>query len=381
MNILFVTSNFPPLNGGIANFDYNICKSLHQKGHKLVVLANSIKGSEKFDLAQGFEIIRLKGNLRPTSIEAISKLLYLVLKNNIDIVFFGHFGSTHWLGGVLSRIILKVPYVILVHGTEFNAYFSRFTFVDKWASGIVLKNAKGIIANSQVTRNLVHERGYPLEKIQILNPGVDVEVLKMVDKGVKMKEELKLNDNKILLTVARLVAKKNHENILKALAVVIKEVENVTYVILGEGEERTRLESLTRELGLEEYVKFLGQIKHEDIQLYYNICDIFVMPSKTIDIDYESFGIVYLEANACGKPVIAGKSGGVDDAVIDGVTGILVNPDDIDEISQAILCLLKDEKYAKELGENGRQRVEKEMNWNIAGNKIEMILNNVQTRA
>lgn len=146
------------------------------------------------------------------------------------------------------------------------------------------------------------------------------------------------------------------------------------YLIIGKGEEEERLIELTKDLGLEEYVKFVGYVETEDMPLYYNNCDVFVMPSKTIDIDYEGFGIVYLEANACGKPVIGGKSGGVGDAVIDGVTGLLVDPDNIEEISQAIIRLLIDQAYARKLGESGRRRIEEELNWKTVGEKVESIL-------
>lgn len=145
-------------------------------------------------------------------------------------------------------------------------------------------------------------------------------------------------------------------------------------MIIGKGEEEERLLKLTKDLGLEKYVKFIGYIEPKDRSLYYNICDVFVMPSKTADIDYESFGIVYAETNTCGKPVIGGKSGGIEDAVIDGVTGILVDPENIEEIKGAIIRLLTDQEYAKKLGENGRTRVEEELNWASVGKKIERIL-------
>lgn len=379
MNILFVSSNFPPEEGGIAIFNCNICKQLSGRGHKVLTLVDGFKESNDFDKQQSFDILRFNGRIRPTSLKAIYKILSLVLKNRIEVIFFGHFGSTHWLGGVLAKKILKVPYVILVHGTEFNSYFDRFTWADHWASKIVLRNASRIIANSRATKKLVEDHGYSSKKIRIVHPGTDPVKFKVRDKQMDLMEKFGLKDKKILLTVSRLVAKKNHENVLKALPLVIQKIPNFIYLIIGKGEEEVRLKKLAKDLGLEKYVQFVGYVEPKDVAVYYNICDIFVMPSKTVDIDYESFGIVYAEANACGKPVIGGKSGGVEDAVIDGVTGLLVNPDNVEEISQALLCLLTDQEHARELGENGRRRVKEELNWASVGRKIEEILQETVT--
>jgi len=142
-------------------------------------------------------------------------------------------------------------------------------------------------------------------------------------------------------------------------------------LIIGDGALRKELEDLVKKLKLSEHVIFVGYIAHEDEDLlkYYTACDVFIMPSREIKEkgDVEGFGIVYLEANACGKPVIGGKSGGVVDAIEDGVTGLLVDPQNINDISKALIKLLINKEYSSELGVTGRKRVEKEFNWkNIA---------------
>ncbi len=374
MNILFVTSNFPPRDGGIATFNYHICKALSARGHKVIVIAKRFQGSEDFDSRREFYIKRFNGKVRPTALQTIHKISSFALKKKIQIIFFGHFASTHWLGGVLVRKILKIPYVILVHGTEFSAYFHRFTRVDHWASGIVLRSASTIIVNSRATKKLVEDNGYPSGKIHIIHPGTDTDNFKSYKPAPNLIDKFGLKDKKILMTASRLVAKKNHRNVLQALLPVIQKIPDLVYLILGKGEEEGKLKELTKDIGLEKYVKFVGYIEPNKMPLYYNICDIFVMPSKTVDIDYESFGIVYTEANACGKPVIASRTGGIEDAVIDGFNGILVDPFNIREISESIVFLLTNQEYARKLGENGRQRAEKELNWGMMGEKIEKIL-------
>ena len=123
-------------------------------------------------------------------------------------------------------------------------------------------------------------------------------------------------------------------------------------------------------------IKFL--FGDDELSKYYRACDVFIMPSREIPErgDAEGFGIVYLEANACGKPVIGGRSGGVPSAILDGVTGLLVNPLSTEEISGSLRKLLLNNELAKKLGANGRMRVEEELNWDIIANKIQQVYYN-----
>jgi phosphatidyl-myo-inositol dimannoside synthase len=258
-----------------------------------------------------------------------------------------------------------------------NQYFHRFSKTDRWASKIVLRNASTIIANSRATKGLIEKQGYPSQRIQIANPGADPEMFRLDAQCSEINRKYKPEGIKILLSISRLVEKMNHVNVLKALPEVVKLFPKIVYLIVGEGPQETTIRRTVDELELQRYVKLLGYIEPKAIAPYYHVCDVFVMPSKTVDIDYESFGIVYVEANACGKPVIAGKSGGIEDAVIDGVTGLLVDPENIDEISKTIIRLFSDECLSRRLGENGLRRVEKKLNWTAVGNKLSDII--VQT--
>jgi len=374
MKILFISSDFPPADGGIAIFNYHICKELCRRGHKVTVLAPRQSGSETFDRKQDFCIKRLRSRFRPSSLEIVCQHLHWISKEKIEVIFFGHFGSVHWLSSFFAKEFFKIPYVILVHGTDLNAYFRRFSLSDRWASQVVLNNADAVVVNSRVTHKLVEDYGYPSARIHIINPGADTDRFISFRPQADIIEKLGIKSKKVLLTVARLVGKKNHENVLRALPLALKQVPELIYLVAGKGEEEQKLKKMVKDLGLEKYVSFLGHIEPEDLPVYYNACDVFVMPSKTVDIDYESFGIVYLEANACAKPVIASRTGGIEDAVVDGITGIMVDPDNITEISEAIIRLLTDQDYAKKLGDNGRRRAEEGFGWPMVGQKVESVL-------
>ncbi|MBI4721779.1 MAG: glycosyltransferase family 4 protein [Candidatus Stahlbacteria bacterium] len=148
-------------------------------------------------------------------------------------------------------------------------------------------------------------------------------------------------------------------------------------MIVGNGTDKPRLQSLANELNLNDYVLFTGEIPDIEIVQLYVACELFIMPSKEVKegkkLKIEGFGIVYVEAGACGKAVIAGKSGGTAEALIDGVTGLLIDTDE-KSISNAIIKLLKDDGLRKKMGMAGRQRVVEEMGAEKIANKIDEIL-------
>ena len=154
-------------------------------------------------------------------------------------------------------------------------------------------------------------------------------------------------------------------NVLLALQKVVEQIPDVLYLIAGDGKERKRLESFCVDLGLRNHVYFLGNIEHNQLPPIYCAADLFVLTPHE-----ETFGISFLEASACGKPVIGGRCGGITDAVIDGETGLLVDVQNVNEITEAIVCLLKDKDLAWRLGENGRRRVARELTWEKVGERF-----------
>ncbi len=165
---------------------------------------------------------------------------------------------------------------------------------------------------------------------------------------------------------------------LRALPKVVRAVPDVAYVIVGDGDDLDYLHRLASECGVEKNVTFAGRVSDAELPLLYNACDAFVMCSREDrsqrGILAEGFGIALVEASACGKPVIAGRSGGVPDAVQDGITGLLVNPVDTDEVAAAIVKVLQEPGLARTMGNNGRKWVEREMNWSRAADEFQQAM-------
>ena len=166
--------------------------------------------------------------------------------------------------------------------------------------------------------------------------------------------------------------RKGHRNIVQALPKVLEKVPEAVYLIVGEGTEEDELRQLARHCGVEHQVIFAGSVSPEELPLYYNTGDVFIMTSREIEEegDFEGFGIVFLEANACGKPVIGGNSGGVKDAIVEGETGLLIDPLNPAKIAAALIRLLTEKSLAGRLGKKGRERVEKELSWRTISQRI-----------
>jgi phosphatidylinositol alpha-1,6-mannosyltransferase len=278
--------------------------------------------------------------------------------------------ATHAFGALILQKLGGVPFVILAHGNDLCKCFR--SNIDGTVARLLLREANLMLANSRFTAERIRRAGYN-DRIAVLNPGVDTKRFHPRVATAHVREKYNLYDRQMLLTVARLVERKNIQGVLRALPLVVKQIPNLLYLIVGDGEEKGPLEGLVKQMRLQSYVQFLGHVDDELLPALYCASKLFVMPSYEREggQDYEGFGMVFLESNACGVPVIGGRSGGVADAVIDGETGLLVDSHNVDEIASAIIRFLTAEGYAKCLGENGRRRVDGELSWKEVGERLE----------
>ncbi len=253
----------------------------------------------------------------------------------------------------VMKEIWGIPYVVLAHGDEV------------WGSApsYALRAADAVLSVSRFTaERLICRHGVEARRIRLLPPALDPELLRSPVSPQRVIERHGLRGKRVLLTVSRLTTRgryKGHEVVMRALVQVRRVLPEVVYVIVGDGDDRPRLERLAVELGLGEAIHFAGDVEDAWLPAYYRSCDLFVMPSRMRledPCEGEGFGIAYLEAAAFGKPAIAGREGGSAEAVLDGVTGVLVNAADPGEIARTILTLMQDEARRRSLGERARER-------------------------
>ncbi len=360
MRILLCASDFPPDIGGIQTYSYEVAKNLFALGQEVIVLAPRTKGADEFDCRQDFRVIRIR-----EKICLYPLFFWSLIRFKIDGVFITQRADYASLA-FWSKKIFGIPYYVKTHGRE---------FLLPWKIRSIRKNLKGadrIIAVSNFTKGELLKLQIPDDNIVVMPDGVDLIKFNPKLDPQSIISRYELRDRKVILTVSRLVKRKGHSSVIRTLPEVLKKVPRVIYLIVGEGPEENALRRLAHDLGIDDRIVFAGRVSSEELPFYYNACDVFIMPNYEIKEarDVEGFGIVFLEANACGKPVIGGRSGGVEDAIVEGKTGLLVDPLSREEIAGALISLLTDEKLAKELGRKGRERVEKELNWRTISRRI-----------
>lgn len=353
MKTLLFTLEYPPYYGGIANYYYNLVK-------------NWPKSSEIF-------ILNNKDGLVNNWLLASFKLWRTIKQKKIDYVLVGQILPLGTATYLISKII-KIKYTIFFHGMDFA--FAIQKLKKRWLVKKILKNSDKIICCNNYVAKLVQEF-YPeiKSKISVVNPGINE--LELVNQKLqdKLKEKYNLENKIILLSIGRLVKRKGFLEVIESLPEILKKVPNLVYVIIGAGLEINNLRAKINELKLLDKVAIITDVNNQEKNAWLNLCDIFIMPARNIDGDFEGFGIVYLEANMAGTPVIASLSGGVGDAVIDNFNGLLVDPENLDQITNAIIKLAKDQFLRQKLGEQGRQRAIKEFNWQKQTNKIYKFIN------
>ena len=263
--------------------------------------------------------------------------------------------------------IFRIPYIVSTHGMDVTLPLHDER--KKKLCRKIFSHAKTIITVSRYTAKKIQEYDVRQSKIQFVYPCPAI-----------IPQEFSIpfpssSKESIILTVGRLVKRKGHEYAIDALAGLKERDRPIYYVVVGDGPYKEDLIRYAKERGIADRVLFTGSLADEAVKQWYKKCDIFIMTPCEINGDVEGFGIVYLEAHAFGKPVIASRSGGVEDAVIHEKTGLIVEPQDPSEIREAIRRLSSDPDFAKKLGEQGRQRVEQEFRWNVQAEKLTHIIN------
>lgn len=370
MKILIYTHEFPPFLGGLATTSYKIAKGLSESGLEPVVLAPSYGGSDRdVDGSLGAKVHRIPslGGQWIKYVPFLATLLglfYLTLivqKEKPDAVLFIT-EEAETVGGLMPWLQFKP--VVRVAGSGITTVFhgSKFTkILMRYPMKRLYNRASLVIAVSENTKELLEGIGVNPEKIEVIYNGVEDRMLSEPvsnEKTDHLREALGIaGSDKVLITVARVLPRKGQDTVIKALPEVVPEVPNLKYLIVGDGRYLEKFKELSEELGVAENVIFTGGVRHEDTLDYYDLSDIFIMPNRDWNNKIEGLPNAIIEASARSKPVIAGNHGGSVEAVEDGVTGILVDPENVSDTARAILKILKDEKAAKKMGAEGRQRI------------------------
>ena len=376
---LLIASTFAPIHGGSAVVYENLC--VHMPTGSVRVLTakknylnnQEVDGWQDHDAKAHFPIDRI-ALLRPLMQQPPANIIVslcrfafqdvplyaqvllsaarLVRRHHINVVCVGELVTGSWVGIVLKKLF-GVKLVIYVHGEEITTATAGRLHGNKRRE--YLHAADKIVAVSSFTCDaLTREMELGPDRIMLIQNGVDVERFTPGPKNSMLVARHGLEGKRVVLTLGRLVQRKGADMAIHAMASILKTRGDIHYLIVGDGELRPELERIIAEEGVADRVTLVGKVSEADLVEYFRTCDLFLMPNRTLaDGDTEGFGLVFREANACGKPVIGGRAGGVVEAVVDGESGFLVDGTDIEDIRKSVLCLLDDTALADAMGQRG----------------------------
>ena len=289
----------------------------------------------------------------------IPAVLWRVIVNRPDYLVamtWTHDGMAAWI----ASILLRVPYAIVVHGSDIDPIRrGRLRRTMRW---FIMKRASVLISNSEYTRHLIDNSDLPRRPNATVNPSATRLTVSETSVAGQSPNGTDGTDGRrfVLLTVARLIRRKGHATVIRALSSLVSTYPLLIYEIVGDGPERLKLERLVDELDLHGNVRFHGECSDSEVDEHYRSTDIYVSPSMEVNGDGKGFGISYIEAALYGVPSVAGDSGGSAEAVLDGITGIVVQPDDSDALARAIQKFIDEPELQKKMGRAALKRAERE---------------------
>jgi phosphatidylinositol alpha-1,6-mannosyltransferase len=265
-----------------------------------------------------------------------------------------------------------LPYLCYVHGEDVSTAANSREYT--WLVRRVLGGAEFMIANSRNTERLLRTEWHVHpERVCVLHPGVDTRYFVPAGRNNQVRARLGWGQRPVVLTVGRLQKRKGHDRMILALRIIRKTVPNILYAVVGEGEEARALGELVTRHGLEDHVQFLGEVADKDLLHCYQQCDLFTLPNRQVDRDIEGFGMVLLEAQACGKGVVAGDSGGTAETMRIPETGRVVCCDGPDDLGALVVELLADPGRLARMGSAGREWVAGQFDWDVLSRQAERV--------
>ena len=368
LRITVLTDKFLPHAGGSRFYYYNLFRRI-SKLDDVLLLTTKIPGCEAFDASvQGpsFRISRRFSPLRDLSYSQLLKLAGTLLRaisiiaNPPDVL---HCGDLYPPGivGVILKKILGIPFVAYAHGEEFTLTGERK--YQPMVRDVIYLSADAVVANGTFAEQRLLDIGVSARKIFKVTPGLDTAVF-FPQPADELRKRYGVDQELVIMTVARLAPQKGHSRVIRAIAALGNDVPRFKYIIAGKGPQEASLKQLALSVGVSDKVIFAGFVPDVELNSHYNLADLVVMPNVQSEVgDLEGFGMVFLEANATGKAVIGGRSGGTADAVEQAVTGFLVDPDDDAELIEKLRLLLIDSELRKRMGSAGLDRVRNQFSW------------------
>jgi len=379
VRILLVSEIFPPKIGGSGRWFWEIYSRLPRR--RVLIAAGQDPCQYEFDKMHDLHVERLPLSMTEWGVRSLrglggywkaTRLLRrLVARFRPNVVHCGRCLPEGIMALVLKRWT-GLPYLCYVHGEDVRA--AATSREQSWLVRQVLRNAALLIVNSRSTqRILAEEWKVAVRRTRILYPGVDTTRYTPVPPDPEWRTRWGWSGRRVILTVGRLQKRKGQDKLIEAISFVRNRCPDVLYVIVGSGEERHVLERLAASTGVADSVQFLGELDDTHTIRCYQQCDLFALPNRQVGGDVEGFGMVLLEAQACGKPVLAGASGGTAETMCPGTTGVVVDCTTAQSLADALTQLLSNPARLAEMGVQARSWVKARFDWARLAEQAELL--------
>jgi phosphatidylinositol alpha-1,6-mannosyltransferase len=369
--ILIISEDFPPYPGGIAQWALGVAGCIHRQEYQVYVITRLRENH--VPAQQPYPLLFMEGqHWKKFRTQYVSRAFrnFLEQRGVPDLVIATTWNCARGLVPLTCKLGIKT--VVVAHGLDVTR---TMPFWKRWWLKRTMRRCDVVVAVSRFTGDFINQRYHlPHDRVLVLPNGVDTSRFHPVADTVPVREHYGITDEKVILTLARVIERKGHDAVIRILPRLREHFKKIKYIISGPWEDLyyKKLKQLVSDLDLEDFVIFTGFVPDNELNDLYNLCDVYIMPSREMEDkgDTEGFGITYLEAGACEKPVIGGASGGVPDAIVHGETGFLVDPLNIEDIGDKLVKLLGNPGMCRTMGRQGRARIQADFTWESVTRKL-----------
>jgi len=369
--VLVLAMKYFPASGGSATYAYNLAFGLCQdEGFHVKVMAPRYP-RKMDDVTSGFEIKRMRlTGMRMGSLRiffAAVQVWIAYLRFRPDAIWSTSFAGCRVLGWIP---FLKCKYIGTIHGGGIHRRYPSRNWSNRFGDRLgmrFMRRADVLVTISQYSKKLMAAKlpDWVMKKIRIIYNGIRFDESTFVRQEQAIEKLPQFQNRRIVLTVGRLIRAKGQDVVIHSIQKVIRKVPNMLYIIVGEGPERASLEKLTRDLALEPYVYFAGYTDQATLEIYYGLCDIFVLAGRRTESFEEMFGLVLIEAGVRGKPSIATTVGGIPEAIAANETGVIIEPDAPELLAEKIVSLLSNDNLRRQMGQKAVKRVKENFSYEV----------------
>lgn len=370
MRVLVVTNDFPPKVGGVNQYVADLMRRFPPG--EVIIFASTWPGAEAFDAAFPQRVVRWPMRSMYPTAPVRHRIVELIEAERPDVILFGASAPLALMGRSLHRRT-GVPYAAFTHGVEIWAgqvpvtrgllaqvgrHATLLTAVSQWA----VDELRGVVGSGP--------------RIELLPPGVDRDRFHTGIPDEVVRRRHGLDGHPVICCVSRLTLRKGQDKVIRAMPWILAEFPEARFLVVGTGPDLDRLTGLAARKGVADRVVFVGEVGWEVLPAYFRAGDVFAMPCRTrkLGLEVEAFGAVFLQASAVGRPCVAGDSGGAPEAVLHGETGLVVDGNEVDEVAEAILELLREPEKAAKLGAAGADRVRRDFTWDALSARLRRLL-------